>query len=74
MPVRVLGKCGGYTSDIVDGMRWAAGLPVLNVPTIKALNLSLGGRGACSRTYQDAINAIVGKGTSIIVAAGNATK
>ena len=26
--VRVLGKCGGYDSDIIDGMRWAAGLSV----------------------------------------------
>ncbi|HEY6075015.1 MAG TPA: S8 family serine peptidase, partial [Anaerolineales bacterium] len=32
LPVRVLGKCGGYTSDIADGMRWAAGLPVAGVP------------------------------------------
>jgi serine protease len=27
LPVRVLGKCGGYDSDIIAGMRWAAGLP-----------------------------------------------
>ena len=26
LPVRVLGKCGGYDSDIQAGMRWAAGL------------------------------------------------
>ena len=26
LPVRVLGKCGGLTSDIIAGMRWAAGL------------------------------------------------
>ncbi len=26
LPVRVLGKCGGYTSDIADAIRWAAGL------------------------------------------------
>ena len=25
-PLRVLGKCGGYTSDIADAIRWAAGL------------------------------------------------
>ncbi len=24
-PIRVLGKCGGYTSDIADGMTWASG-------------------------------------------------
>jgi serine protease len=32
LSVRVLGKCGGYTSDIIDGMRWAAGLSVTGVP------------------------------------------
>ncbi len=26
MPVRVLGKCGGYDSDILVGMLWAAGV------------------------------------------------
>jgi serine protease len=29
LPVRVLGKCGGYESDIEAGMMWAAGLSVL---------------------------------------------
>jgi len=28
LPVRVAGKCGATVSDIVDGMRWAAGLQV----------------------------------------------
>ena len=28
LPVRVLGKCGGIDSDILAGMRWAAGLHV----------------------------------------------
>ena len=32
LPVRVLGACGGYSSDIADGIRWAAGLPVPGVP------------------------------------------
>ena len=32
LPVRVLGKCGGYDSDIQAGMRWAAGLDVPGVP------------------------------------------
>src|SRR5439155_13027018 len=46
-PVRVLGRCGGYTSDIVDGMRWAAGIAVAGVPAnptpARVENLSLGG-------------------------------
>ncbi len=32
LPVRVLGKCGGFDSDIIAGMRWAAGLDVPGVP------------------------------------------
>lgn len=75
LSVRVLGKCGGYDSDIVDGMRWAAGLPVTGVPNntnpAKVLNLSLGGSGTCGTTYQNAINAINAAGAIIVVAAGN---
>ncbi len=62
LPVRVLGKCGGYLSDIVDGMIWASGGYVVGVPTLakpaKVLNLSLGGGGRCSNTYKNAINIV----------------
>lgn len=75
LPVRVLGKCGGYLSDVVDGMRWAAGLSVSGVSAnpnpAKVLNLSLGGPGSCSSTEQRAINAIVAAGSVVVVAAGN---
>jgi serine protease len=75
LPVRVLGKCGGYTSDIVDGMRWAAGLPVAGVPNnsrpAHVLNLSLGARGNCSAAFQSAVNAVLGAGKVIVAAAGN---
>ena len=77
LPVRVLGCCGGYTSDIVDGMRWAAGLPVYGVPLnanpAKVISLSLGGYAptGCSSTYQTAINAITAAGATVVVAAGN---
>jgi serine protease len=75
LPVRVLGKCGGYTSDIVDGMRWSAGLAVTGVPAnanpADVLNLSLGGSGSCSTTEQNAINAVVTAGSVVVVAAGN---
>lgn len=74
-PLRVLGKCGGYTSDIADAIRWGAGLAVAGVPANltpnDVVNLSLGGSGACSSTFQSAIDAAVGAGTVVIVAAGN---
>lgn len=75
LPVRVLGKCGGYSSDIVDGMRWAAGLEVHGVPPnphpARVLNLSLGGFGDCNIIYQQAINEVVASGAVVAIAAGN---
>lgn len=75
VPVRVLGKCFGYISDVADGMRWAAGLPVSGVPDnshpARVLNVSLGGIGQCSATYQNAINDINAVGGIVVVAAGN---
>ena len=35
------------------------------------LNLSLGGYGACDATYQNAVDAILAAGTTIVVSAGN---
>jgi serine protease len=75
LPVRVLGKCGGFTSDISDGMLWAAGFSVNGVPDnpnpAKILNMSLGSKGTCRTTYQNTINQINGTGRIIVVSAGN---
>lgn len=75
LPVRALGKCGGYTSDIADAIMWAAGLAVSGVPTnthpAQVINLSLGGPGACSSTFQSAIDAATAAGAVVVVAAGN---
>ena len=66
LPVRVLGKCGGYDSDIIAGMRWAAGLSVPDTPgnpyPARVINLSLGGDGACSAAYQQAVDEITAAG------------
>lgn len=75
LPVRVAGKCGAYSSNIIDGMRWAAGLTVSGVPNnsnpAKVINLSFGGSGACSAAYQSAINEVTAAGSLVVVAAGN---
>ncbi|WNO60234.1 S8 family peptidase [Rheinheimera sp. MMS21-TC3] len=75
VPVRVLGKCGGYTSDIADGIIWASGGTVSGVPSnpnpADVINMSLGGGGSCSSTTQNAINIARNNGSVIIVAAGN---
>ncbi|AZZ96014.1 S8 family peptidase [Pseudoalteromonas sp. R3] len=75
VPVRVLGKCGGLTSDIADGIIWASGGSVSGVPSnanpADVINMSLGGSGACSSTTQSAINTARANGTTIVIAAGN---
>ena len=75
LPLRVLGKCGGYDSDIQDAMRWAAGIAVAGVPTnahpAKVVNLSLGSMGTCNAAYQDVVNQLTAAGVVVVAAAGN---
>ena len=75
MPVRVLGRCGGYSSDISDAIIWAAGGAVAGVPTnpnpVQVINMSLGGTGACGAATQSAINFAVAAGVVVVVSAGN---
>jgi serine protease len=74
---RVLGKCGGYTSDILDALRWSAGLAVPGVPAnadpAPVVNVSLGAPGACSVEEQRAIDDALATGRvkAIVTAAGN---
>ena len=75
LPVRVSGKCGAQVSDLLDGLRWAAGLPVAGIPAnstpAKVINLSFGGDAPCSQAYQDTINEVTDAGALVVVAAGN---
>lgn len=77
MPVRVLGSCGGYTSDIADGIVWAAGGEVpglpLNTNPAEVINMSLGSGSpsSCPTEYQEAIDLANSKGAIVVVAAGN---
>jgi subtilisin family serine protease len=77
--VRVLGHGGGSDSDIVSGIIWASGgqvgvgveaLPI-NPTRARVINLSLGGEGDCTDSYQTAINFAIRRGTVVVVAAGN---
>lgn len=73
-PVRVLGQCGGYDSDIIAAMRWAAGRsadPVANPHPAQVLNMSLGSDGPCSVAYQDVFNELYANGVTVVAAAGN---
>lgn len=80
LPVRIIGKCGYYTSDLINAITWASGNSILNSDgtTIEApstpaqvINLSLGGSGACSTNMQTAITNAVNDDINIVVAAGN---
>ncbi|MEO6623214.1 MAG: S8 family serine peptidase [Burkholderiaceae bacterium] len=81
LPVRVLGRCGGFDSDIIAGMRWAGGLTsevgfgasvsVPNTHPAQVINMSLGSPGSCPASYRDAIAELNQIGVTVVVAAGN---
>jgi serine protease len=77
LAVRALGRCGGFTSDVSDAIRWAAGLPVAGVPNntniAKVINLSLGSpvAGACLNSQAQAISDARTAGSTIVVATAN---
>ena len=75
LPVRVLGKCAAFESDLIAGARWAAGLPVPGVPDnahpARVLSISLGDTGSCPQSFQDAFNEIHNAGAVVVASAGN---
>lgn len=75
LPIRVLGKCGGFDSDIQAAMRWAAGLTVPGVPDnpnpAKIINLSLGSTSSCSHSYQETIRQLAELNVLVVASAGN---
>jgi serine protease len=77
LPVRVLGKCFGDDSDIIDGIAWAAGLSVPGVPAnptpAQVINLSIGEPAECAPGYQQVIASALAHGITraIVASAGN---
>ena len=73
-PVRGSGRCGALLSDTIDGMRWAGGLSVPNVPPnptpARVINISLGG-GTCSSIEQQTVNDLNAAGVVVVAATGN---
>ena len=75
-PVRALGTCGGYESDIADAVRWAAGGTVPGVPPnpypARVLNLSLSADAStCPAFFASALADARSHGAVVVVAAGN---
>ncbi len=83
LPVRVLGRCGGYDSDIIAAMRWAAGVSqevgvgtsilVPNAHPARVINMSLGSSGVCTQAYREVVAELQSAGTTVVAAAGNDT-
>jgi len=77
LPVRVLGKCGGFNSDVVDAIAWAAGLAVPGAPPnltpAQVINLSLGSSNSCEQPFTEVAAAAYAAGVTraIVAAAGN---
>lgn len=75
LPVRVMGRCGGSVSDLIDGIRWAAGIEVSGAPVnpypATVINLSLGFLGSCKEDMQAAIDAVRDAGAIVVAAVGN---
>ncbi|HTE41609.1 MAG TPA: S8 family serine peptidase, partial [Steroidobacteraceae bacterium] len=70
-----LGKCGGYDSDIVAAMQWAAGISISGVPDnqtpAKVINMSLGSVSACSEPYASLITQLTAMDVVVVASAGN---
>jgi serine protease len=75
LPVRVLGKCGGTDSDILAGMRWAAGLTTPGAPPnptpARVLNMSLGATSVCEQSYRNVIDDLRARKVLVVISAGN---
>ncbi len=75
LPVRAIGKCGGRRSDMLDAIRWAAGVndPALppNPTPARIINLSLGVDDLCTTADQQAINEAIAAGAIVVAAVGN---
>ena len=78
LPVRTQGVGGGYTSNLIDSLRWASGMSVAGTPPnptpAQVMNVALGGRGACHGFLQSAIDDVVARGAVVVVAAGNSNR
>ncbi len=75
VPVRIAGAGGISPADEIDGIRWAIGKSVPDVPAnpypARVLNLSLGGFGGCLPSEQAAIAEAIAADAVVVVAAGN---
>lgn len=75
---RVLGRCGGWLSDVADAISWSAGVSVtgvpahgLNMPVVINMSLSTAPGVFCPSYLQTAVTNANNNGAVVIAAAGN---
>ncbi|NBF39969.1 MAG: S8 family serine peptidase [Spirochaetes bacterium] len=76
LPIRALGQQGGSTADIAAAIYYAAGIEqapgdALPAERARVVNLSLGGYIGKDQALYGSIAAAVGRGVTVIAAAGN---
>lgn len=76
VPIRAFGVCGMSIHDMIDSIRWAAGLSVPNIPLnpnpARIINISIsGGSKTCSAKLQATIDQVISKNIFVVAAAGN---
>lgn len=76
VPVRIFSTCGMSPEDMIDAIRWAAGLKVEGIPNnaypANVINISItGGATQCRPELQKAVNAARKNGAFVVAAAGN---
>ena len=70
VPVRVLDCSGsGSTSGVIAGLDWIASISAAGAPAV--VNMSLG--GGASSALDTAVNNLISRGMTVVVAAGNST-
>ena len=77
VPIRVLGRCGGYSADVLDAMVWAAGgkVPGMSVNPYPArivnMSLTLMQSSSCNQEFTIAVDMVRRQGALPVMAAGN---
>ena len=76
LPIKIMGACPASRRDLMDGLRWAAGLHIDgvkdNLHPANIINISMaGGESRCDPSLQELIDQLIKKNIIVISAAGN---
>ncbi|WP_161485634.1 MULTISPECIES: S8 family serine peptidase [unclassified Polynucleobacter] len=76
LPIKIMGACPANRRDLMDGLRWAAGIHIDgvkdNLYPAKIINISMaGGESRCDPSLQELIDQLIKKNIIVISASGN---